>query len=161
MKVKDLPINVAPALLDFVVLDLADGSQTQKTSLTAVKALIGVGGTISGDFILDGIQSVTLPNGNTNDYALGANKNTLLITSNALGSTLTGIAGGVNGRIVQVSNVNNAAGVTNLVNNSASSIAANRILLPSALSMVLQNQESMVLWYDGTQSRWLVMSNAI
>jgi hypothetical protein len=68
---------------------------------------------------------------------------------------LTGLQGGVNGRRITISNV----GAQNLVFvHDATSTAANRFLCPGSVNFTLNANDSIDLWYDGTSSRWRLVS---
>ena len=69
---------------------------------------------------------------------------------------ITGIAGGVAGRLLVLTNVGATFGIT-LTNEDAASTAANRILLPNNIR--LAPADSIILRYDGTTSRWRVFSS--
>lgn len=75
------------------------------------------------------------------------------VNTNAAGLDITGIAGGTAGRILVLVSVQNSF---DLIAESASSSAANRILMISSLSV--NNVTHCMLWYDGTASRWRVIS---
>lgn len=70
--------------------------------------------------------------------------------------TITGLAGGSDGRIIVVTNV----GSNNIIlaDESSSSTAANRFALPAAITIGADG--SVVLQYDATSSRWRVIAKA-
>ena len=100
-------------------------------------------------------------NGVITPTSLGSSQNDYNPTSLSTASTIrqdasaavniTGLAGGVNGRIIIFYNISSTFAIT-LVNESASSTAANRFTLP--LNVRLAPSDSIILQYDGTTSRW-------
>jgi hypothetical protein len=72
--------------------------------------------------------------------------------------TVTGLAGGADGRILKIINV----GGNNLIlaHNSASSSATNRFALPAATDFTLQNREGVELIYDSTSGFWRALGHA-
>lgn len=79
----------------------------------------------------------------------------LRLTPNAANTSLTGIAGGADGRLIVVINIHATAALT-LADESASSSAANRFALTVGLTVPAKG--SAVFWYDGTSSRWRFIS---
>jgi hypothetical protein len=70
---------------------------------------------------------------------------------------LTGIAGGYGGRVLLLCNV----GAQNVVLvHDATSTAANRFLCPGSANYTLNANDSVMLWYDTTSSRWRVIAAA-
>lgn len=111
---------------------------------------------VSGATFLAGVITPPTITGANNNYAPTgfATATVLRITSNAGTDTITGIAGGAAGRVITLINVGVAADFI-LVHESASSTAANRILLPNGSNVTLRIQSgSATLWYDGSSSRW-------
>lgn len=94
---------------------------------------------------------------NQNDYDINAD-NFLRISTDA-SRTITGFNGGVKGRFLYVVNF----GSFNLVlaDQSASSVAANRIITSSGDNLTLNADEAVMLWYDSTTARWRQMGIVI
>jgi hypothetical protein len=112
-------------------------------------------------FLGDGpTVSPTALSGNVNDYnptGLSAAR-TLRIDGGAADRNITGIAGGFNNRRLRIVNV----GTTNslvLVNNSGSSSAGNKFLLPADTTLPINT--SLDLVYDGTSTVWRPSSRAL
>jgi hypothetical protein len=84
-----------------------------------------------------------------------------VISSN--GNTITGIANGVNGLVVTLYRNDSTTAWTQQLMDASHisnpSIAANRILLPNVSTFLYYAQQSVTLRYDGTLSRWLLLSN--
>lgn len=80
----------------------------------------------------------------------------LRLTSSA-NVNITGLAGGASGRIIALFNVGTTNTIT-LVNESASSTAANRFALPN--NVTLSPSDSIILRYDGTSSRWRIIGSS-
>lgn len=74
----------------------------------------------------------------------------LRINSDASGRTITGIAGGADGRVIVILNVGSFPIVFS--NESASSSAANRMALGS--NVIVPAGSALTLLYDSTSSRW-------
>lgn len=96
-----------------------------------------------------GISSPAQITSNQNDYAVGQLVTHLRISTD-VSRNITGITNGRQGRELRVFNVGSADAV--LVNESASSTAANRIALGADLT--IGAGEGATLWYDSTSSRW-------
>lgn len=69
---------------------------------------------------------------------------------------ITGMVGGVAGRIVILTNI--GTNTITLINESASSTAGNRFTLNADLAITAKS--SVILWYDGTTSRWIPAGGA-
>src|SRR3990172_2029911 len=87
-----------------------------------------------------------------NDYAIG--ESLFLRLSATTPVSITGFAAGSNGRMLWV--VNNGTNAITLVNQSASSTAANRFVNLSGGDYVLANNDSVLMVYDGTATKWRV-----
>lgn len=72
-------------------------------------------------------------------------------------ATLTGLAGGVAGRMIILVNIDPAFELT--LAHDVTSTAANRFECPGQADVILAEEGSAaILWYDGTTSRWRVIS---
>lgn len=102
-------------------------------------------------FALAGILTPAAITADQNDYNPGSlsTANTLRLSTDA-SRNITGLAGGAAGRVILLHNV--GANALVLKDESASSSAANRFAL--AADLTLAQDESAVLQYDGTSSRW-------
>jgi len=105
---------------------LIDSSGTPGTGTIIDKAFI--------DALMDAIDAslgylpntgVVLGAGVTDDYALPAGTQRLTVTSDAAGSTLAGMAGGVDGRVLAILNIG-AGNTLTITNEAGTSAAANR-----------------------------------
>lgn len=95
--------------------------------------------------------------GNVNDYAPpGISLAIVLRLSSDASRTITGVTAGTAGRVLKLLNV----GANNilLTDASGSSTAANRFSFGA--SITLKPGESVVIWYDATQSRWALLARA-
>lgn len=113
---------------------------------------------VNGSFAIRATTPATLAAGNNNNYAIG-NAGALRLAAPGGGSTITGIAGGVNGRIVIIFNV--SANSIVIANQSASSTAANRIITGSGANVTLAADDAVQLWYDSTTARWRMMNRSL
>lgn len=92
--------------------------------------------------------------GNTNDYAPDLTDiSRLRLAANAAGSTLTGLAGGTDGRVLILTNV--SANDLTLSPEDAGSAAANRFAMNGTV-IVGQNQSVQII-YDGPLQRWTML----
>lgn len=95
--------------------------------------------------------------GNVNDYNPGSvicsTVTSLRIDTSATWN-ITGFAGGTGGCVLLLHNVGSQSAV--LINESASSLAANRIAVGSDLTV--GTNQSVALWYDSTSSRWRALT---
>jgi hypothetical protein len=98
--------------------------------------------------------------GDQNDYDLSIGASYNLATSGG-DRSITGIAGGLEGRVIQL--VNLGPNRIFLINESSSSLAQNRILtsLPDGSRLELVPNQSLFLSYNNVVSRWLVMDAAL
>jgi len=103
---------------------------------------------------LTGVIAPSQITSNQNDYnpAGIVSASVLNLSSDALRS-VTGLAGGSEGMIIAV--VNTGSQIIKLLNESASSTAANRFAIGSDLSIA--GKQAALLRYDGTASRWYAL----
>ena len=90
---------------------------------------------------------------NQNDYAIGT-ADIFRVSSDAA-RTITGIVAGTSGAMILIVNVGSFA--ITLSHQSASSTAANRIIVPWAGDCVIAASAAVSLYYDGGTSRWRVL----
>jgi hypothetical protein len=124
-------------------------------------AIVPVSGISVGPaFTLGTITPPALPAGNTNDYAPAgfATARILLLTVNAAGSILTGLAGVAPGRDINLVYQDPAGSSLTLKHASAASAIANRFACPGDVDLVLSHNAGANLWYDAAQSHWHVNS---
>lgn len=105
------------------------------------------------DAIANVVVSPSQITGNQNDYAPGTG-DVFRISSDAA-RDITGIAAGSSGQAIVLRNVGSFA--VTLKHQSASSSAANRILVPWAGDCVIPAEAAVVLTYDATTQRWRVL----
>ena len=124
--------------------------------------------TIIGETYLTGVLSPTaLTSGSTiNDWNPGITGITIILASvsSTTNATITGLAGGVGGKLIYL--INSGTSLSNtgsiiLTNNGGGSSASNRFRLPSGGSLTLRySSGSVLLWYDSTISNWRVLSSS-
>lgn len=115
-------------------------------------------GLITGQLILSGKitpATITVDQANYNPPGLSGAVN-LRLATDAL-RTVTGLAGGVDGRVVKLTNVHTFPIV--LANESISSTDVNRFAF--GRSITLWPGHSLTLWYDSGISRWRTMASTI
>jgi hypothetical protein len=112
---------------------------------------------ISGD-LATRYTAYTASNGANNDIAIGSTS-FIRVTGPTAAFSLTGIAGGVDGKLLVI--YNSTTQTFTLSNESASSTAANRITtLNSTGDIVINGKGAAKLIYSTADSRWLVMSTS-
>ena len=89
-----------------------------------------------------------------NDYDFGRTSNARLSTDAS--RTITGLANGTDGRILYLANVGSFDLV--LANQNASSTAANRIITGTGANVTLVADDTAILNYDSTTSRWRIFN---
>lgn len=110
-------------------------------------------GVYSGSVTLSGTVTPTALSGNVNDYSPTgfAAASTLRIDGGAADRTITGLAGGSDGRIITITNIGSTNNLI-LSDADAGSTAANRFQIGG--NITLAPNGSMTLRYDATSSRW-------
>ncbi len=127
-------------------IDAATGAPVDLTGLE-VAELIRFGTT----------QSATLA-ATTNDFALNADATVLRLTSTTGAQSLTGITGGVQGRLLFVENISAAGNTISLTSLDAGSLTANRIRTPNALPVALRFRETAILRWETNNGDWRVVA---
>lgn len=118
--------------------------------------------TLPEDIALSGDISHTLGAGNNNDNAPTglSTASTIRYTPNSAGSTLTGLTGGADGRVLLLLNIGTVASIT-ITHQDTNSTAANRFVTPDGLPLVLGPTASAMIQYDSTTSRWRVIEPTV
>ena len=128
----------------------------------------GAGVTIDGLLVKDSgidlagnvILSIRTPaqiTGNVNDYGTGT---TVIQRVSASGAfSITGFAGGVDGRMIIITNI--GASIITLLHISVASATENRMNLPGATNIILNQNDVAGLFYDGALSRWKAIGVAV
>lgn len=108
---------------------------------------------IRGGLTLAGVISPTALSGTANDYSPTGLSTAALVRIDGGGAdrNITGLATGAEGIVKTLCNVG-ATNALNLLNQSASSSAANRFLLGADVTLPIDTCET--LRYDGTTQRW-------
>lgn len=145
-------LSAAAALDGTEKLPVVQSSSTLRTTSQAVANLFP-----TESWGLKGDISPTQLTGDQNNYdPTSLSTSSVLRLSGDAARTITGLAGGADGRIVVIHNVGSFA--ITLADESASSTAANRFALPSAISIGADG--SVTLQYDATSSRWRCIAKA-
>jgi len=108
---------------------------------------------ITGSIITPPTLTATANNYNPTGFATA---NMIRQDINANNRQITGFVApalGVN-RIIMINNINTASNDIRFVNNSASSVAQNRLLLRDNGSRSLRPNQTAVFWYDHISQRW-------
>ena len=134
--------QTARRYMNFVGVTAVDDSANDQCTITITQQSI-----ISAE--------TTTVTGTVNDHAMSTASTvpiTFLRFTNALGATLTSLAGGVANRIVVL--VNTGANAVALNHEDAASVAANRFVFPGATNQGFNTDAACILIYDGGTSRW-------
>lgn len=106
-------------------------------------------------FALTGVVSPSQITANQNDYnPTGIAAASVLQLSSDASRSISGIAGGAEGRVLTVLNVGSQP--INLLDENAASLAANRLTLGSDLALAAK--QAAILRYDGTALRWYALA---
>jgi parallel beta-helix repeat protein len=131
---------------------IQDASGISLNSATSIAASLTV--TSAGNVAFQkGSDYSTVGSTNNVNFGTGA----LFRLTGASAQTITGIAGGADGRMITL--VNAAAQNATIANNSASSTAANRIITGTGSNMTLGPGASISLVYDSGASLWRVVGS--
>jgi hypothetical protein len=121
----------------------------------AARALVGELVDITGSFALSGDLTPAQITVSQNDYNPTGLSAASILRLNSTGAVnITGLAGGADGRVMVAANV--GANNITLVDESASSAAANRFALLENLALAAD--AAAILFYDSTSSRWRSIS---
>lgn len=113
---------------------------------------------VGESFFLTGVNTPAAIAGANNDYgALPSTVSVARISASAPGASVTGLSGGVDGRLAIVTNIGSDS--ISLVHDSGASAASNRMLLPGATNLTLRQNDSVLMWWDTTSSRWRLASS--
>ena len=132
------------------------GNAVSDKYLTIIGSNDGTSGTITGTLFGAVATPQTLAS-DERDYAPPGSRYTLVwrLSSNAPRS-LTGIANGVDGKVLTISNVGTFP--ITLANQSAGSAVANRIITGNGSDLAIGPDGTATLYYDGTSARWRVIA---
>lgn len=112
---------------------------------------------VNGDFAMREGNAVALANGVNSNVFIGATSH-VRITGPTAAFSVTGLAGGVNGKVVTLINTTI---FPMTITHDATSLAANRIYVPGGASTVLDEQYAAItLIYNSTLARWVVTANS-
>lgn len=101
-------------------------------------------------------RTMALGAGDNDDEPTGSDVVQLMTSPG--GSNLTGLDGGVDGRVIVLLNISGAAIIVE--HDDAGSAAANRVLLPNSADLTIVDYGAVMLWYYGTGARWRVLNIA-
>lgn len=154
-------------------VDTSTGATLNIGTTTATAVFIsrtGVATTVNGS--LEVVEGLTVTNaGNVafergSDYSTTGSQNNvnfgtgvLFRLTGASAQTITGIAGGADGRIITL--VNAGANAATLRNMNGSSLAANQISTGTGADIILPSGASVQLAYDSGASLWRVISDVV
>lgn len=132
------------------------GNAVSDKYLTVVGANDGTAGFIAGT-LLGAVATPQKLTANENNYAPPGSRYTLVWrVSGDAPRTITGIANGVDGKVLTLSNV--GAFPITLANQSASSANGNRIIAGGGADLSIAADGAATLYYDGASSRWRVIA---
>ncbi|MGZ8558099.1 MAG: hypothetical protein ACXWWC_07200 [Chitinophagaceae bacterium] len=108
---------------------------------------------VNGDIALR-ISAFTAVNGNNNNINIGA-RSFVRITGPTANYSITGIAGGVDGKIIILFN---KTGFDMTIADQTTSTAANQILCSNNSNAKIERNGCATLIYSSTDSRWILVS---
>ena len=127
---------------------IVSGAVTIANSETTITGTNGVQDRIA-------TANASFASGNTNDYDIGVNAETLWVDTAAGAATLTGVTGGVAGRKLRV--FNKGANTLTIADLNAASLIENRIITPTGADIVIAAfGGGVALEYDDAGQRWYV-----
>lgn len=97
--------------------------------------------------------AVSTVTGTQNDYALAAEGVSVLRWNGASPVTFSGFTNGIAGRSVIVINIT-ASQSLKVTHDDGNSTIGNRVICTSTAGQIIGPNGSLLLWYDGTSSRW-------
>lgn len=132
------------------------------TSRVALCATLG-GGLVTGTMVLPavvqavGASSPTAITGAQDNYApIGFTTASVLRVDCSAAASLTGLAGGSDGRVVWLYNISTNGANTLTLKHDVTSTALNRFFLAGTTDLVIPNYGGVMLQYDSTSLRWRV-----
>jgi hypothetical protein len=112
---------------------------------------------VNGDFALREGLSPVFANGVNSNVAIGATSH-IRITGPTAAFSITGLAGGVNGKVITLIN---GTAFPMTISHDVTSVAANRIYVPGGASAVFDEQYAAVTFiYNSGLSRWVMQSQS-
>jgi hypothetical protein len=99
----------------------------------------------------------SVASGETDNLALGSTNSYFLLSGNAAVANITGIAGGVAGRVIVL--VNTGSKAITLNSDNASSTATNEFHFAGSSDVILASDGSVTLLYDGTLTKWRMIAS--
>lgn len=121
---------------------------------TYVYDLVASGHIDASTLSLKGAAEIDLGQGLINNLATGGSS-ILRCAADPAVSSLTGCAGGIAGRVTILVVT---MGVLRLVNESVESLPENRFRLQGANDLLLQQDASVMMWYDEEIARWRILA---
>ncbi len=114
---------------------------------------------INGDYAYRVSSSIVNTSANNNNFDLITNKFSSYRITNTTGNdfTYSGFTGGTNGRIVTLYNASNEN--IDLLDQNATSLAANRIITGQGGDITIGNQASVTMQYNTVDNRWVVINS--
>jgi hypothetical protein len=108
---------------------------------------------IAGDIAFQAISPSALAAGNNNNYSGSDGRSFARVSGDAGGtSTITGFSAGSDGRMLIVVNI--SSNNVTITHQDINSMAGNRVITATALSLVLTVDDAVCLIYDAITLRW-------
>ncbi len=132
---------------------IAQGGTGQTSATAAFAALAANAVAFTGDI------TPTILSADANNYSpTGASTSSIWrVSANSTAWSITGIAGGTDGRILVLVNI--GANLITIPDSSGSSDAANQIVTVNGAWTQLPGYGAIILAYDATQSKWIVVAD--
>lgn len=127
------------------------GSYTGITNITASGTVTAAGSSLSNQLI---VATNTVALSATNDNLNVGDATFIRMTPAAGGSTVTGVTGGVAGRLLWIANLG-SADIT-FADDDTGSTASNRFRFVNNLDLTISANQVATFVYDGNNNRWMV-----
>lgn len=140
-------------------VDTTTGAETVEVGSTSTDSKTTIKSdnlTVEGSTTLTGVGTASVGSTQHNYVLPNADTSTIIRLNNSASFTLTGIAGGSDGKMYYLFNV--GIGDISITHQSVSSDAANRIICPTNGNFALRSSGGVQIIYDGTAQRWRIVS---
>ncbi|MGK2860383.1 MAG: hypothetical protein ACSLE0_00485 [Chitinophagaceae bacterium] len=152
MKPMSVTFNIVLRLIFLIIISVASHSLfSQGLGINAATPATKLD--VNGDVAMR-ISSFTAINGDNNNINIGSSS-FVRITGPTSGFSITGIAGGVNGKIVVLFNRTNS---NMTIEDQTTSTAANQIICSNNSNASIQKNGCATLMYSSLDSRWVLVS---
>lgn len=142
-------------LTDGILERTAEAGVTIDGLLVKDSGIVAAGALDLGNDIELSERTASIGSGPVNNLDTGT-VTVQLLSATGEPTNISGFTGGRAGRLIMVHN--NGGNDFTLTHEGAGSDAANRMALPNSASVLLTDNEAVMLWYDTAQDRWKAMA---